>query len=250
MRKLIFLAVLVLITLQLQAQKFVYGDLRVTGNAYVTGTVYANTAVGVPYLNVDSIVTDYLWADVFDIQHFLIDSVNVNYMYADSFEIEHFLIDSVIANYIQADSTEISYIKADSLSITTLVLDSIDVSYIVVDSSAISYIGGDSSNISYMVSDSSLISYVKTDSLLIGSQKIVYAAGDSIPDITYVNTNYSGSLTDGAPTEAQIIGIAGTAASVGPGFKAVIKDTDGTGLYYLCISTGTAWYYFTGTLAL
>jgi hypothetical protein len=160
MKKLIFLIAILFVTLQVQAQKFVYGDLRVSGNAYVNGSVYTNTAVAVPYLNVDSIITGYL----------------------------------------QADSIDVSYLVADSI--------------------------------------------------LLGSQKIVYAAGDSLPDITYVNTNYSGALTDGAPTEAEIIGIAGTAASVGAGFKAVIKDTDGTGLYYLVISTGAAWYYFAGTLAL
>jgi hypothetical protein len=127
------------------AQKFVYGDLKVTGNAYVTGSVYSNAAMAVPYLDVDSIAVT---------------------------------------------------------------------------------------------------------KLKIGSQAITYATGDSIVDNSYVNTHYTAALTDGAPTAAEIIAVAGTAASKGAGFKAVIKDSNGTALYYLVISTGSAWYYYTGTLAL
>jgi hypothetical protein len=127
------------------AQKFVYGDLKVTGNAYVTGSVYSSNAVAVPYLNVDS---------------------------------------------------------------------------------------------------------VATAKIKIGLQRITYATGDSIIDNSYVNTNYTGALTDGAPTSAEIVAVAGTAASKGAGFKAVIKDSNGTALYYLVISTGAAWYYYVGTLAL
>jgi hypothetical protein len=145
MKKLLFLITIVFIAFQLQAQKFVYGDLRVTGNAYVTGSVYSSTAVGVPYLSVDSIATS---------------------------------------------------------------------------------------------------------KLKIGSQNVTYATGDSLVNNSYVNTHYTAALTDSLPTAAEIISVVGTASSKGAGFKAVIKDSNGTSLYYLVISTGSAWYYIRGILAL
>jgi hypothetical protein len=61
---------------------------------------------------------------------------------------------------------------------------------------------------------------------------------------------YTGSLTDGTPTEAEIVAIIGTAASNGAGFKAVIKDSDGTGLIYTVYTDGTSYYWVAGTLAL
>lgn len=63
----------------------------------------------------------------------------------------------------------------------------------------------------------------------------------------YVNGYFSGSLTDGSPTDAEITAIIGRAAmSVGPYRKFLIKDTDGTGLYYKVLSNGTSWIYFPG----
>jgi len=61
---------------------------------------------------------------------------------------------------------------------------------------------------------------------------------------------FTGSLTDGTPTDAQIDGILGTPASNGAGFVARIKDTDGSGLIYEISTDGTNWYYITSTLAL
>jgi hypothetical protein len=53
---------------------------------------------------------------------------------------------------------------------------------------------------------------------------------------------FSGSLTDGAPTNTEVNAIVGTsAANMGNGFKAVIKDTTGTALTYTFISDGTSW---------
>lgn len=67
----------------------------------------------------------------------------------------------------------------------------------------------------------------------------------------YLRTyQYQGSVTDGIPTEAQINSIIGTASSKGLGFKATIKDTDGSGLLYIVESDGTYWYYAVMTKSL
>lgn len=145
MKKLLFLIAIAFVTLQLQAQKFVYGDLRVTGSTYVTGSIQSGNTLTVPYMAVDS---------------------------------------------------------------------------------------------------------VSTAKVKIGSQRVTYAAGDSLVDNSYVNRSYTAALTDSLPTAAEITAVAGTPASRGAGYKAVIKDTNGSSLYYLVISTGTAWYYFRGVLAL
>lgn len=69
----------------------------------------------------------------------------------------------------------------------------------------------------------------------------------SLVDKTYCDSYYTGSLTDGAPTDAEIDAIIGdTPANKGAGFKANIKDTDGTGLIYTVVSDGINWYYSAG----
>ncbi len=61
---------------------------------------------------------------------------------------------------------------------------------------------------------------------------------------------YSGSLTDGAPTATQINTITGLTPAVGAGSTFIIKDSDGTGLFYEVKSGGTSWYYQSSTAAL
>ena len=61
---------------------------------------------------------------------------------------------------------------------------------------------------------------------------------------------YSGSLTDGAPTATQINTITGLTPAVGAGSTFIIKDSDGTGLFYEVKSSGTSWYYQSSTAAL
>jgi hypothetical protein len=68
-------------------------------------------------------------------------------------------------------------------------------------------------------------------------------------DKGYSDSYYSGSLTDGAPTDAELDAILGTPVSRGAGFKASVKDTNGTGLIYLVVTDGTGWYYTATTLA-
>lgn len=61
------------------------------------------------------------------------------------------------------------------------------------------------------------------------------------------------SITDGAPTAAEITSIVGENASsvnTGAGHQITIKDTDGTGLLYKIESDGTSWYYTVMTKAL
>ncbi len=68
-----------------------------------------------------------------------------------------------------------------------------------------------------------------------------------IPDYaavkTYSNSYFTGALTDGTPTNAEIVAILGTAVSNGAGYKAVIKDSTGTGLIYFIATDGTNYYY-------
>lgn len=66
-------------------------------------------------------------------------------------------------------------------------------------------------------------------------------------DRAYVDSYYSGSLTDGAPTDAELdAAIGSTPSGVGANRKFLVKDTDGTGLYYDVISDGSNWIYFPG----
>jgi len=233
MKKIIFITFFLLLFCSVQtfSQKFVWGDLKVSGDAYIKGNVISNSVLSSTYMEVDSI---------------LLNSQILRSAEGDSLPDLSWVRDYVESvSYVELDSSLTSYAKIDS-SLT---------SYAKADSSLTSYAKIDSVlTAPYMVVDSSLTSYAKVDSILIGSQIITHAEGDSVPDLAwvrdYANTNFTGALTDGAPTAAEIVGIAGTAASSGAGSKAVIKDNDGTALYYLVISDGTGWYYFTGTLAL
>ena len=61
----------------------------------------------------------------------------------------------------------------------------------------------------------------------------------------------SHSLTDGAPTDAQIDAATGTTpAAVGSGWKRLILDSDGSALMYIIISDGSNWQYTVMTIAL
>lgn len=68
-------------------------------------------------------------------------------------------------------------------------------------------------------------------------------------DKGYSDSYFTGALTDGAPTSAEVVAILGTAASRGAGYKAVIKDTAGTSLVYTITCDGTSYYYIAGTIA-
>lgn len=62
---------------------------------------------------------------------------------------------------------------------------------------------------------------------------------------------YSGALTDGVPTEAELNAAIGlTPVTAGAGFRCTVIDTDGTALVYLVVSDGTAWWYTALTAAL
>jgi len=66
-----------------------------------------------------------------------------------------------------------------------------------------------------------------------------------------VYNQLTGSLTDGAPTDAEIDTVTGTTPSaVGAGWAVTIKDNDGTGLLYRIESDGTNWFYMVMTQAL
>jgi len=61
----------------------------------------------------------------------------------------------------------------------------------------------------------------------------------------------TGSLTDGAPTDAEIDTVTDTTpATVGAGWSVTILDSDGTGLLYRIESDGTNWQYQILTIAL
>jgi hypothetical protein len=63
-------------------------------------------------------------------------------------------------------------------------------------------------------------------------------------------TQLTGSLTDGAPSDAEIDTVTGTTpAAVGAGWQVTIKDNDGTGLLYRIESDGTNWFYMVMTQA-
>lgn len=76
----------------------------------------------------------------------------------------------------------------------------------------------------------------------------------SLPDSAHVasmvNLQFTGSLTDGAPTDAQIDSATGTTpAAVGAGWKCTILDSDGSALIYIIVSDGTNWQYTALTIA-
>lgn len=60
---------------------------------------------------------------------------------------------------------------------------------------------------------------------------------------------FIGSVTDGAPTVAQINAIVGTPLQRGAGYTANIKDNSGSGLIYNVTTDGAYWYYRTSTMA-
>ena len=82
-----------------------------------------------------------------------------------------------------------------------------------------------------------------------GKFKVLYN-GDLILSGNIKNPQYTGSLTDVTPTSSEITSIVGSASTNGAGFKAVIKDSNGTGLLYIVESDGTYWYYTVMTKAL
>ena len=90
------------------------------------------------------------------------------------------------------------------------------------------------------------ISDVSTGSVIWGFN---YVSGGS-RTWYYIIKQFSGSLTDGAPTDAQIDAITElTPATATAGYRLTIKDSDGTGLLYLVESDGSAWFYVVMTQA-
>jgi len=72
----------------------------------------------------------------------------------------------------------------------------------------------------------------------------IYSNGDLQFTGAVTQTQLTGSLTDGAPTDAQIDTITGTTpAVVGAGWSVTILDSDGSGLLYRIESDGTNWQY-------
>jgi hypothetical protein len=64
-------------------------------------------------------------------------------------------------------------------------------------------------------------------------------------------TQLTGSLTDGAPLDAEIDSVTGTTpAAAGAGWQVTILDSDGSGLLYRIESDGTNWLWWVGTVAL
>jgi len=77
-----------------------------------------------------------------------------------------------------------------------------------------------------------------------------YLNGDLEVTGAIKQTQLTGSLTDGAPTDAQIDGITSTTpAAVGAGWAVTILDSDGSGLLYRIESDGTNWQYQVLTIA-
>lgn len=183
MKKILFLAVLLISFTQVFSQKFVWGDLKVSGSTYVNKNLH---------------VTGNIYSDSLSVGD-INDSLSVPYLKADS----------LMATQIN-DSLTVSYLKTDSLKATT-------------------------------INDSLSVSYLKTDSVLLTAQNVKYVSGFTLP---------AGSLTDGTPTEAEITAIVGSPASKGEGYRAIIEDSDGSGLLYLIVSDGTGWNYIALTLAL
>jgi hypothetical protein len=71
-----------------------------------------------------------------------------------------------------------------------------------------------------------------------------YLNGDLHVTGAFKNDLYSGSLTDGAPTDAQIeAAIGATAEELGAGFQGNIVDTDGAGNLFHVITDGTDWWF-------
>lgn len=202
MKKILFLAILLISFTQLFSQKFVWGNLKVSGSTYVNKNLH---------------VTGNIYSDSLSVGE-INDSLSVPYLKADS----------LMATKVK-DSLEVSYLKTDSL-LATVINDSLTVSYLKTDSLQAT-----------TINDSLSVSYLKTDSVLLTAQNVKYVSGFTLP---------TGSLTDGTPTEAEITAIVGSPASKGEGYRAIIEDSDGSGLLYLIVSDGTGWNYIALTLAL
>jgi hypothetical protein len=71
-----------------------------------------------------------------------------------------------------------------------------------------------------------------------------------IGDIAILTAQVDANLTDNTPTDAEITAAIGmTAAVAGKNYTRIIKDTNGSGLIYLCVSDGTNWMYIKFTIA-
>jgi hypothetical protein len=68
-----------------------------------------------------------------------------------------------------------------------------------------------------------------------------YKNGDDNKIHSLTTPYFTGSLTDGAPTNAEINAIISNPS--GAGYEAIIKDTDGTGSMYKVIYDGSGWHY-------
>ena len=65
-----------------------------------------------------------------------------------------------------------------------------------------------------------------------------------VKSLGFIFPVYTGSLTDGAPTDAELDAlIESTPALKGAGWSCVVVDSDGTGLKYMVLSDGAAWQY-------
>ncbi len=79
---------------------------------------------------------------------------------------------------------------------------------------------------------------------------ITINAGNIAGNTAAIIGQYSGALTDGAPTDAELDAAIGlTPATAGAGFRCTVIDTDGTALVYLVASDGTNWWYTVLTAA-
>jgi len=66
----------------------------------------------------------------------------------------------------------------------------------------------------------------------------------------FVTQVFTGTLTDGAPTDAELDAlIASTPAAKGAGWSCFVIDDGGTEVNYYVVSNGTAWVYIAGVKA-
>lgn len=81
-------------------------------------------------------------------------------------------------------------------------------------------------------------------------EKPYFANSTTTYDLTSTQ-QFTGALTDGIPTDAQIDSATGTTpAAVGAGWRTSVLDTDGSALVYLIVSDGSNWQYTALTIAL
>lgn len=96
------------------------------------------------------------------------------------------------------------------------------------------------------VSDGVIILSIKNDDSF---RVKVYGNGKMDVSSGGILTKHASANTGGAPTDAECDTVFGTPAAVEAGFMGLLKDTGGGGVFYLCASTGAAWYTFAGVLA-